>query len=188
MMVDPQSFLQAMYKEQCDQARQHENMRQQSTSLVLTLSTALAAVSGTALSTTVKPLVDEGVPWVLALYALLGWVVWRLAQLGESFSLKHYERNKLHIARSRQYRGWLVDLFPDATYGTANANADIDHELEWKKDGLKVEIIHERLHQHWIAIFAFVRYLGIALVAIPIALAITLTLEKYYVCLVPRSR
>jgi len=186
-MPDSQSFLQAMYKEQCDQARQHENMRQQSTSLVLTLSTALSAVSGTAVSATVKPLVDAGIPWVLALYALLGWVVWRMAQLGESFSLKHYERNKLHVARSRQYRHWLVNLFPDAHYATANENADVDHEIEWKKDGLNLEIIHERLHQHWLSIFAFVRYLGIVLVAIPIALAIALTLEKYYVCLVPRS-
>src|SRR4051812_33331567 len=40
-MSDPQVYLQAMYKEQCDQARQHEVMRQQSTTLILTLSGVL---------------------------------------------------------------------------------------------------------------------------------------------------
>lgn len=47
-MSDAQSFLQAMYKEQCDQARQHETMRQQGTTLVLTLSAAIAAFTGAA--------------------------------------------------------------------------------------------------------------------------------------------
>jgi len=178
-MPDPQSFLQAMYKEQCDQARQHESMRQLSTTLVLTLSTALATVGGAALSATVTPLFDAGIPWVLALYALLGWVVWRLAKLGEGLSLKHYERNKLHVSRARQYRRWLVGLFPTADYGKANANADKDHESEWARDRLESGIIKERLHQHWVNIFAFVRYLGIALVGIPIALAVALTFVKY---------
>lgn len=178
-MPDPQSFLQAMYKEQCDQARQHETMRQQSTTLALALSAALATVGGTALSATVKPLFEAGIPWVLALYALLGWVVWRLARLGEGISLKHYERNKLHIARARQYRRWLIDLFPTANYGYANINADMDHESEWARDGLEFAIIKQRLHRHWIDIFTFVRYLGIALVGVPIALAVALTVVKY---------
>jgi hypothetical protein len=37
-MSDPQSFLQAMYEEECDQARQHESMRRQGTTPVLMLS------------------------------------------------------------------------------------------------------------------------------------------------------
>ena len=125
-----------MYKEQCDQARQHESMRQQSTTLVLAVSAALATIGGSALSATVAPLYNAGVPWVVAFYALLGWVIWRLAQLGEALSLKHYERNKLHVARARQYRRWLVELFPNSDYGKANANADKGHQTEWAKDGL----------------------------------------------------
>src|SRR6185503_21144938 len=54
----------------------------------------------------VAPLYNAGVPRVVAFYALLGWVIWRLAQ---ALSLKHYERNKLHVARARQYRRWLVE-------------------------------------------------------------------------------
>src|ERR1700732_1188944 len=111
-MPDPQTYLQAMYKEQCDQARQHENMRQQSTTLVLAVSAALATVGGTAFSATVQPLLSAGAPWVLALYALLGWVVMELARLGKALSLKHYERNMLHVARARQYRQRLLVLFP----------------------------------------------------------------------------
>jgi hypothetical protein len=80
---EPQAYLQAMYKEQCDQARQHEGMRQQSTTLILALSGALAAVAGTALSATAKILMDAGVPWVVATYALVGWIIVRLAHLGQ---------------------------------------------------------------------------------------------------------
>jgi hypothetical protein len=83
-LPDEQTFLQAMYKEQCDQARQHESMRQQSTTLVLAVSAALATIGGSALSATVAPLYNAGVPRVVAFYALLGWVIWRLAQLGGS--------------------------------------------------------------------------------------------------------
>lgn len=179
-MQDPQTFLQAMYKEQCDQARQHENMRQQSTTFVLTTSTALAAIGGAALSATVAPLLSAGVPWVLSLYALLGWVIWQLAKLGKEMSLKHYERNKLHVSRARQYRQWLVELFPKADYSEANANADRDHETEWVKDGLAPSIIATRLHQHWIDIFAFVRYLGVAMAGIPVVLAIALTFGRFF--------
>jgi L-serine deaminase len=39
-------------REECDQARQHENMRQQSTTLLLAVSAALATVGGTALAAT----------------------------------------------------------------------------------------------------------------------------------------
>jgi hypothetical protein len=174
-MLDAQTFLQAMYKEQCDQARQHESMRQQSTTLVLTISVALATFGGAALSATVTPLYGAGVPWVVALYTLLGWVIWRLAKLGEALSLKHYERNKLHVARARQYRRWLTELFPSSGYGNANTNADADHWAEWANDGLPPSIIKERLHKHWTDIFAFVRYLGVAMAGIPIVLAIALT-------------
>jgi len=164
-----------MYKEQCDQARQHETMRQQSTTLVLTLSAAVAAFTGAALSATVGPLVAAKVPWVLACYSLLGFVVWKMAALGEGLSLKHYERNKLHVARARQYRGRLANLFSGSDYDLVNAQADADHKAEWQRDGLGPSIIGARLHQYWTDIFSFVRYLGLTLVAIPVALAVALT-------------
>jgi hypothetical protein len=172
-MPDPQTYLQAMYKEQCDQARQHENMRQQSMTLVLAVSAALATVGGTALAATVQPLLSVGAPWVLALYALLGWVVMELARLGKALSLKHYERNMLHVARARQYRQRLIDLFPNTDYGSVNDDADKCHKAEWKLDS---SIIEARLHEYWLGIYTFVRYLGIALIVIPVALAIVLTL------------
>ena len=175
MATDDQKFLQAMFKEQCDQARQHENMRQQSTTLVVAVSAALATVSGTAISATVNPLLDADVPWVLGFYALLGVVVIKLAELCKGLSLKHYERNRMHVERAKQYRNRLWNLFPSADYSKVNDAADVDHEMEWTKDGLAKSIIDERLHKHWINIYRYVWYLGIALIAIPIFLAIALT-------------
>jgi hypothetical protein len=175
-MSDPQAFLLAMYKEQCDQARQHEIMRQQSTTLILTVSTTIATVAGVTLSATIKPLLDARVPWLVAFYALLGWLIVKLAQLGERLSLKHYERNKLHVERARQYRRRLTDLFQNADYSEVNKNADQEHKNKWAKDRLQPSIIEGRLHQYWIDIFTFVRYVGIALVVIPAVLAIVLTI------------
>lgn len=165
-MSDAQSFLLAMYKEQCDQARQHETMRQQSTGLVLTLSAAMAAFTGAALSATVSPLLTAKVPWILVLYSLLGVVVWKLAALGEGLSLKHYERNKLHVARARQYRRRLTSLFSGSDYDRVNSEADDDHKSEWERNELEPLIIKSRLHQYWIDVFKFIRYLGLTMVLI----------------------
>lgn len=117
------------------------------------------------------------VPWVLALYSLLGLVVRKIASLGEGLSLKHYERNKLHVARARQYRRRLTKLFPDSDYERANAEADEDHKAEWERDGLGPPIIESRLHRYWTDIFRFVRYLGLTLAAIPVAVAVALTVR-----------
>jgi hypothetical protein len=150
-------------------------MRQQSTTLVLTLSAAVAAFTGAALSATIGPLLTAGVPWVVVLYSLLGVVVWKMAALGEGLSLKHYERNKLHVARARQYRKRLLRLFSDSDYEQVNAEADKDHKAEWERDILNPFIVESRLHQYWVDIFKFIRYLGLTMVLIPLALAVAFT-------------
>jgi hypothetical protein len=91
--ADLQSFLQAMYKEQCDQARQHETMRQQATTIALSVAAAvvsLAAASGGALAfiggSGTLPNVHPG---LVALYSLLGLFVIGIGRHGRKLSLKH---------------------------------------------------------------------------------------------------
>jgi len=175
---DPQSFLQAMYKEQCDQARQHENMRQQSTTLILTLSGSIATAAGATFALTGKHLLDSEAPWLMTIYVLLGALIMKLAQLGKRLSLKHYERNKLHVERARQYRRRLINLFQATDYHEVNKDADKEHAKEWAEDRLDPSIIKARLHQYWIDIFRFVGYFGFALVVIPIVLATAPTVTQ----------
>jgi hypothetical protein len=82
----------------------------------------------------------------------------------------------LHVERARQYRTRLLALFPDTNYGDVNKDANTAHVREWRKDGLDTDIIKKRLHPYWISIYEFVRYLGFALIVIPIAFAIVLTI------------
>jgi hypothetical protein len=80
----------------------------------------------------------------------------------------------MHVERAKQYRNRLWNLFPTKDYNNAIRAADEEHEKEWKKEELP-PIIEEPLHKYWIEIFDYVWWLGIALIAIPIFLAIALT-------------
>jgi len=164
-MPDAQNFLQAMYKEQCDQARQHENMRQQSTSLVVTVCSALVAFSTTAASWFAT---RGGSGLVLmatgSLVLCLGW-------FGRALSLKHYERNRMHTTRAGGYRRELEQLFPGMPYGGALRNRmETDHETDWKANSPDPTgaVIASHLYQSWMAIYWFVIALGVLLCAIGI--------------------
>src|SRR5438045_2873711 len=60
---DEQTFLQAMYKEQYDQTRQHETLRQQSTTLIFALAGTMATVAGAAVPFTATSLMAAGMHW-----------------------------------------------------------------------------------------------------------------------------
>src|SRR5690348_2128564 len=87
---DEQTFLQAMYKEQCEQARQHETLRQQSTTLIFALAGTMGTVSawGITLATA-----SHIYLWAVPLFSVLGIFIAALAWFGRHLSLKHYERN-----------------------------------------------------------------------------------------------
>ncbi|MCK1689581.1 hypothetical protein [Bradyrhizobium sp. 145] len=169
--ADPQAFLQAMYKEQCDQARQHETMRQQVTSTLLVLAAAITTATASTIAAFLRLTPDVRAIAFLALPGLA--IVW-IANLGKRLSIKHYERNQLHVERSRQYRRRLTDLFPKTDYSEINKFADEEHKKNHgKKKNLRViEVIDQNLYQYWVDIFGLLSGAGYFLIVIPILIAV----------------
>jgi hypothetical protein len=172
-----------MYKEQSDQARQHETMRQQATTIAMTLVGAvvsLAAASGGALAflrgSANLPNVSPG---FFALYSLLGLFVIGIGRHGRRLSLKHYERNQMHTARSRVYRKRLEDLFPGYRFGDdLRAEARSAHQDEWKRREAgesAVGVISQRLYKLWVDLFNFLNWVGGFLIVIPLIIAALLS-------------
>lgn len=171
-----QAFLLAMYKEQCDQARQHESLRQQSTTLILAMCSAAMALSGILIATTIKmpdtgALIDPGL--LLSGYALIGVFIALLSILGRRLSLVHYERNRQHAEKARSYRELLERSFPDLTISgdrktTRQAKAASD-------SGSYGNSNRSRLFRHWADIYWFVTALGALLTVTPLAMAVAAT-------------
>ncbi|MBC9177880.1 hypothetical protein [Pseudoroseomonas ludipueritiae] len=188
-------YLQAMYKEHCDQARQHENLRQQGTTLVMTICGAilsLAAASG-GLIVFLKPTASEPhVPaWSYLLYSFLGVLIVGLSRHGRLLSIKHYERNKMHAERARQYRLLLEAMFPDEFGDGARRAAVAEHqgriinkktevyknglpkrtEAAWQKSdaGRKYpHMVDVQLYSLWAGLFRFMTFVGVFLILCPI--------------------
>jgi hypothetical protein len=170
-----QSFLQAMYKEQCDQARQHETMRQQATTIVLTVAgvvVSLAAASGGALAfMRGSGGLPNVYPGLFALYSLLGFFVIGIGRHGRKLSVKHYERNQMHTARARVYRQRLEILFPGYRFGDdLRKEAQSAHEKDWSKEAREnaARVINERLYVLWIDLFRFLNGVGVFLIVVPL--------------------
>jgi hypothetical protein len=179
-LAERQSFLQAMYKEQCDQARQHETMRQQVTTIAMALVgtvVSFAAASGGALGFFSR---GNGLPNIppafFALYSLLGFFVIGIGHHGRKLSLKHYERNRTHTARARAYRKRLEELFPRCG-DDLRKEAERDHENRWKRDDAgdnAAYVIKQRLYRLWVNLFLFVNLIGVFLIVIPLVVAVLL--------------
>jgi hypothetical protein len=184
---DRQSFLQAMYKEQCDQARQHETMRQQATTIAMTAATvvvsfatasggALAFIRGTGGLPNVSPL-------LFALYSLLGLFVIGISRHGRKLSLKHYERNRMHTARAGAYRERLEELFPGYTYGgPLREKAMSTHKERWRKEEAGADaagVIDQKLYVLWIDLFKFLGWRGVGgfLIVAPLIVVAALLLR-----------
>jgi hypothetical protein len=74
-------------------------------------------------------------PGFFALYSLLGLFVIGIGRHGRKLSLKHYERNRMHTARSRAYRKRLGKLFPDYGFGdNLRKGARSSHEDDWSRE------------------------------------------------------
>jgi hypothetical protein len=172
------AFLQTMYKEQCDQARQHETMRQQATAIAMTAATAVVALAGASggalafmIGTGNLPHVHPG---LFVLYSLLGLFVIGIGRHGRKLSLKHYERNQMHTARARAYRRRLEELFPDYKFGDELRNgAASAHENLWRREAgdQAAEVINERLYVLWIGLFKFLTWVGGFLIVVPLIVA-----------------
>lgn len=181
-----QSFLQAMYKEQCDQARQHETMRQQATTLVITLTGAvvsIAAASGGILAFIRGSGNNPDVhPLLLVLYSFLGVFVIFLARHGRKLSMKHYERSQFHTERARAYRRRAEELFNSMKYKEDHRQARLDHEAKWREEigGKGEAIVKQRLYVLWNQMFDFLVWVGVFLVVVPLFAAAGLAIKRYY--------
>lgn len=168
------AFLQAMYKEQCDQARQHETLRQQSTTLVFALSGTIAVVSGAILSAADKSAFASQRPWMTVLYAVLGIFVTALAWFGRELSLKHYERNRMHTERAAAYRRELEGAFSQTKYERLRESAKQSHERNWTEEAgpRSATVIKSRAFLYWMGMYKFLMALGVVMTVLPIVLAI----------------
>lgn len=175
-LPDEQTFLQAMYKEQCDQARQHEALRQQSTTLIFALSGTIAALGAAAIGMTTgkEGLLAPGLPSMLALYAALGIFVTALGWFGRKLSVKHYERNKMHVEYGRAYRRELEKMFSSPKYKALRQAALRKHRERWNaEEGRRAKQVYEsRAFILWMDMYFFLMGLGIIMMLIAIAFAI----------------
>lgn len=170
-----QSFLQAMYKEQCDQARQHEAMRQQSTTITLALAGAIIAAATATAPHALGALKAAHLQLLFAVYALLGFFIIGLGWFGERLSLKHYERNRYHTALAGHYRIRLEAMNPGAGIGAElRKSAYAKHEAKWERDTRPRyrSIIKYRVHRAWMALHLFIMLSGALLAVCSVVVAL----------------
>ena len=111
-------LLLSMYNEQVAQARQHENLRAAATNLTFVAGSVLVSL-----------LFKDGQPVVsseAAAATLIG-----IGLFGALFSLKHYERNRFHVAIARRYRKKLEELIPAADISKLRQCGRHDNETKY---------------------------------------------------------
>ena len=180
-MAGPENILRdvlwKMYQEHCNEGRHHETQRSTVTNLVIVVAAGVIGLIT----------YDKGITWAdlpLTCFLIL------LGLFGAVFTLKHYERFAMHMARARSYRDALDELLPKvdallartsnaiAKYGDESAmflkalkrDADAKHEIDFPKmANRKVTqfwlkfILKRRLHQLWLTLHLFIAGLGIVL-------------------------
>jgi len=96
-----ETILLAIYKENADQARQHELFRQ-------TITTLVAGITGAVIG--LLSLKETTAVLKSALLPVAGSFLLVLGTFGLIASLKHYERFRMHVERLRQTRTLLDEL------------------------------------------------------------------------------
>jgi len=163
-MADAQAYLITVLNEQYGQARQHENLRQQSTSLLLTLVAAVVALTTASATLLLKDLDGANLVWPFAFYLVPGGFLIAIGRFGRALSFKHYERNRLHVQRARGVRTALDDL---AAVSTADIlkKADCEHLSKMRVDhsGYGMRVVQTRTYKYWQRIFNWVILLGVVI-------------------------
>ena len=162
--AEVQTFLQAMYKEQCDQARQHEALRQQGTTITLTLAGAILTASTATASTVMAGLCALGMPWLFAGYALPGLFLIGLGWFSRMLSLKHYERNRFHTTRAGWYRTEIENMTGRPELGKPLRDGSYQsHEKKWRRNwpGRNGDVVEDRVHSVWLRMYGFVAAIGL---------------------------
>jgi hypothetical protein len=150
-----------MYGEQCNHARQHEHLRQQSTTLLVTLASGAAVVEASLLGSALSQTGSAMLWLVVASYSLIGLVVIVLALHGRKLSLKHWHRNTQHRERATAFRNLLETHFPIEVHLTELRLRQMNDEGPVK----------ESVHELWANIYVFLVVLGLVLVVVPLGLA-----------------
>jgi hypothetical protein len=161
--INLQEYLQSMYKEQCDQARQHEALRATGTTLILTLAGAMLTVGATVL--------EHGSHWKTFAVVVLGFFIIAIGWSGRTLSLKHHERSRRHASLAQQYRLGLEGLV-SREYGKGlRDNAETIHRTNWRNEvgARDLKIIDKHLFRYWLNIYLLVMLSGLVLVTISLA-------------------
>jgi hypothetical protein len=163
---DLQLFYQSMYKEERDQARQHETLRQQSTTLLFALSGAISAATAGIIGSTATNLLTSGGVLVVGFYSVFGIFVSAIGWFGRELSLKHFELSDMHFWYATQYRLRLQEFFP-------GSSIDLNQDEANGKDCDRHRAMKARdAYQYWIDLYLFLIALGVVLAIMPIALII----------------
>ncbi|MBY5442813.1 hypothetical protein HFO93_04865 [Rhizobium leguminosarum] len=137
-----------MYSEHCVQGRHHETQR--STVIGVTLAVAAALVGIATFDRALGGILDIAVSVFLIFLGLFG----------AGFSMKHYERSKIHMERARGYRDALDAMLSGRPIQTIKAIADATHGNKFPK------MQKWRLHYWWIALNSAISVLGVALLIV----------------------
>lgn len=141
-------MLKTLYREHTDQARHHETARAQATNLILVLAAVL-----TGLVTTKSSFGAQGI-------ILTGWAIVGLGVFGVLLSLKHHERNRLHLTIARTYRDYLAARLSDSTIRELSGFGREEHVAKplWGA----MNRVH--LFYLWSVLNGFIALLGLAII------------------------
>ena len=144
---DQQTLLLAMYKENCDQARHHELLRERVTTLLATTTALILGLFGFSSSWTNPVAAHLAIPVFLVVLGLWGFLA----------SWKHNERSKLHVQRVRKIREQLTQICGIDLAGI-NAAAESQH----KKDFGRSRLSDSRTHIIWKTFPILITAIGLA--------------------------
>ena len=124
--------------------RQHETQRERMTNLIIVIGAGSLALATTRV---------EGIS-----LSLLGLVLIVLGLYGAVFSLKHYERNRRHVAMLKAIGKKRLELYPQTELDKIRRQAKTLHSASfWLVERLPV-------HYLWIGLPLMVSILGVVLV------------------------
>jgi hypothetical protein len=121
MATEPEEFLWRMYAENTTQGRHHEVQRSNVTGFMLLIGTALIGIM-----TFDREIAGLGDAAIAAF--LMG-----VGLFGAAFTLKHYERYRLHMTRAKAYRNQLDEMLPGRPLVACKRIADEEHAKTWTR-------------------------------------------------------
>lgn len=128
----------ALYREQTDQARHHEDQRATMTNYVLVLAGAVLGL--------------VNVERLQAAQGPLGCFLVVVGCFGAAVTAKHYERNRYHARLAGRYRSQIEALQPGAAIDREAARAEHRKEFPFMHG--------ERLWKYWVTLHVVVAGLG----------------------------